>query len=157
MKQIRHTDTLVYYDDVQVFSGRDVAGGRYIGVLADSSNSSDIYVVVRVSAKRMERFCTGAPDLKALLVEEARDGWYLAEVRDGFAGPLTLQEQSGADVETNLTPEDDFVLGVLSYMVVQQRGPYLPTCETADYAEDRRQFAWTLCGPVGESGFSAMN
>ena len=126
MKQIRHTGTLVYYDGVQVFSGRDEAGARYIGVLADSSNSSDSYVVVEVSAERMHRFHTGAPDLKALLVEEARDGWYLAEVRDGFKCPLTLQEQSGADVETNLTPEDDFVLGVLSYMVVQQRWPHLP-------------------------------
>ena len=126
MKQIRHTDTLVYYYGVQVFSGRDVAGGRYIGVLADSADSSDSYVVVEVSSERMQRFHTGAPDLRALLVEEARDGWYLGEVRDGFAGPLTLQEQSGADVETNLTAEDDFVLGVLSYMLVQQRGPYLP-------------------------------
>jgi len=126
MKQIRHTRTFVYYDGVQVFSGLDVAGGRYIGVLADFADSSDSYVVVRVSAEHMNRFQTGAPDLKALLVEEARDGWYLAEVRDGFAGPLTLQEQSGADAETNLTPEGDFVLGVLSYMVVQQRGPYLP-------------------------------
>ena len=119
MKQIRHTGTLVYYDGVQVFSGRDETCARYIGVLADSANSSDSYVVVRVSAERMHRFHTGAPDLKALLVEEARDGWYLGEVRDGFAGPLTLQEQSGADVETNLTAEDDFVLGVLSYMLVQ--------------------------------------
>ena len=125
MKQIRHTGTLVYYDGVQVFSGRDVAGGRYIGVLADSRKGTDRYVVVEVSAERMERFRTGAPDLKALLVEESKDGWYLAEVRDGFTGPLTLQEQSGADVETNLTPEDDFVLGVLSYMVVQQRGRLL--------------------------------
>ena len=126
MKQIRHTGTLVYYDGIQVFSGRDEAGACYIGVLADSSSGSGSYVVVEVSAERMHGFHTGSPDLKALLVEEARAGWYLGEVRDGFAGPLTLQEQSGADVETNLTPEDDFVLGVLSYMVVQQRGPYLP-------------------------------
>ena len=120
MKQIVHAGTLVYYDGVQVFSGRDVAGGRYIGVLADSRQDGARYVVVEVSAERMERFHTGAPDLKALLVEESKDGWYLAEVRDGFTGPLTLQEQSGADVEANLTPEDDFVLGVLSHMVVQQ-------------------------------------
>ena len=126
MKQIVHAGTLVYHDGVQVFEGLDVAGGRYIGVLADSSDTADRYVVVEISAERMECFRRGAPDLKALLVEESKDGWYLAEVRDGFTAPLTLQEQSGADVETNLTPEDDFVLGVLSYMVVQQRGPQLP-------------------------------
>ena len=127
MKQIRHTGTLVYYNGTQVFEGRDVAGGRYIGVLADSRQDGARYVVVEVSTERLERFRTGAPDLKALLVEESKDGWYLAEVRDEFEDPLMLQEQSGADVETNLTPEDDFVLGVLSYMVVQQRGPHLPT------------------------------
>ena len=121
MKQIRHTGTLVYYDGVQVFEGRDLAGGRYIGVLVDSREGTDRYVVVEVSAERMRGFSTGAPDLKALLIEESKDGWYLAEVRDGFTDPSTLQEQSGADVETNLTPEDDFVLGVLSVMVVQQR------------------------------------
>ena len=122
MKQIAHAGTLVYHDGVQVFEGLDVAGGRYIGVLADSNDTADRYVVVEVSAEHLKRFCTGAPDLKALLVEEAKDGWYLPEVRDGFTGPLMLQEQSGADVETNLTPEDDFVLGALSYVVVQQRG-----------------------------------
>ena len=116
MRQIVHAGTLVYYDGVQVFSGRDVAGGRYIGVLVDSRKGTDRYVVVEVSAGQMHRFSTMAPDLKALLVEESKDGWYLAEVRDGFTGPLTLQEQSGADVEANLTPEDDFVLGMLSYM-----------------------------------------
>ena len=126
MKQIRHAGTLVYYDGVQVFEGLDVAGGSYIVVLADSANGSDSYVVVEVSAERMHGFSTGAPDLEALLVEESKDGWCLAEIRDGLTGPLTLQEQSGADVETNLTPEDDFVLGVLSYMIVQQRVPHLP-------------------------------
>ena len=132
MRQIVHTVTLVYHDGVQVFSGRDVAGGLYIGVLTDSANSSDSYVVVEVSAERMHGFSTGAPDLKALLVEQSKDGWYLAEVRDGFTDPLTLQEQSGADVEANLTPEDDFVLSVLSYMVVQQRVPHLPTGDRPD-------------------------
>ena len=126
MKQIHHTGTLVYYDGVQVFEGLDVAGGRYIGVLADSSDTADRYVVVEVSAEHLKRFCTGAPDLKALLVEESKDGWYLTEVRDEFTDPLTLQAQSGADAETNLTPGDEFVLGVLSHMVVQQRRSHLP-------------------------------
>ena len=104
MKQIVHNGTLVYYDGVQVSSGRDVAGGRYKGVLADSHQEGARYAVVEVSAERMECFHTGAPDLKALLVEVSKDGWYLAEVskdgwylaevRDGFKDPLTLQEQN---------------------------------------------------------------
>ena len=138
--QIVHAGTLFYYNGTQVFEGRGIAGGRYIGVLADSTNGSDSYVVVEVAEERMQKFHTGAPDLKALLVEESKDGWYLAEVRDGFTGPLALQEQSGADVETNLTPEDDFVLGVLSHMVVQQRRPHLPI-------DGRAQGLWSAGSP----------
>lgn len=120
MKKIHHTGTLVYYDGVQVFEGRDEAGGRYIGVLADSANGSDSYIVVEVAMERMQRFRSETPDLKRLLIEGSKDGWYLAETRNGFGDPLTLEEQSGAVVETNLTAEDDFVLGVLSYMCAQQ-------------------------------------
>ena len=120
IKKIHHTDTLVYHEGAQVFEGRDEAGGRYIGVLADSRDGVDSYVIVEVSAERLRAFHAEGPDLKSLLIEGSKDGWYLAETPNGFGDPLVLQEQSGAVVERNLTPEDDFVLGVLSYMVVQQ-------------------------------------
>ena len=118
IKKIHHTDTLVCYEGAQVFEGRDEAGGRYIGVLADSRDGVDSYVIVEVSAERLRAFHAEEPDLKRLLIEGSKDGWYLAETTNGFGDPLVLQEQSGAVVETNLTPEDDFVLGALSYMVV---------------------------------------
>ena len=102
MKKIHHTGTLVYYDGVQVFEGRDEAGGRYIGVLADSANGSDSYIVVEVAMERMQRFRSETPDLKRLLIEGSKDGWYLAETRNGFGDPLTLEEQSGAVVENEL-------------------------------------------------------
>ena len=124
MMQIRHTDTLVYYEGVQVFEGTDEAGGRYIGVLADSLDGTDRYFVVEVSDELSRRF-HGTPDLKALLFDASKDGRYLAEARGNFECPLVLQEQSGAMVHEEVTPEDEFVLGVLSYMFVKQNGHHV--------------------------------
>ena len=66
MKKIIHTDTLVYYDGAQVFEGQDLAGGCYIGVLIDSLDNADHYVVAGVSAERMNRFRAGTLDLRSL-------------------------------------------------------------------------------------------
>ncbi len=110
MKKIRHTETLVYYDGAQIFEGRDLMGSCYVGVLIDSLDSTDHYVVAGVSARHMERFRAGALDLKTLLVEGSKDAWYLTQTRDDFTDPLALQEQSGSIADTDFLPEDDFVL-----------------------------------------------
>ncbi len=94
MKQTRHTGALVYYDGVQVLSGQDEAGGRYISVPADSLQDGARYVVFEVSLERMKRLHTGAPDLKALLVDESKGGSYLAGTANGFCDQLALQSQS---------------------------------------------------------------
>ena len=80
-------------------------------MLADSRGGVDSYVVVGVSAERLRAFHAEGLDLKSLLIEGSKDGWYLAETPNGFGDPLVLQEQSGAVVERNLTPEDDFRAG----------------------------------------------
>lgn len=110
MKKIRHTETLVYYDGAQVFEGRDLTGGCYIGVLIDSLDSADHYVVAGVSARRMNSFRAGALDLKTLLLEGSKDAWYLTQTCNDFTDPLALLEQSGSIADTDFLPEDDFVL-----------------------------------------------
>ena len=74
MKKIRYTDTLVYYDGIQVFAARDEAGGRYVGVLMDFPDGIDRYAVVEISAESLHRLRAGAPDLRRLLVKESKDG-----------------------------------------------------------------------------------
>ena len=69
----------------------------------------------------MTSFHAGALDLKTLLVEGSKDAWYLTQTCNGFEDTLALKEQSESIADTDLLPEDDFVMGVLSYMVVQQR------------------------------------
>ena len=121
MKTIHHTDTLVYHDGAQVFAARDDAGSSYLDVLTESLGDAVLYAVVEVPAERIESVRVGAPDLKTLLIEESKDGWYLAQAHVGLADPLALQEQDGSITDAELSSEDDFVLGVLSVMVFQQR------------------------------------
>ena len=110
MKKIRHNQTLVYHDGAQVFEGRDLTGGCYIGVLIDSFDSADQYVVAGVSPGRMNSFRAGSLDLKTLLIEGAKDAWYLTQTCDDFTEPLALQEQSGSIADTDFLPEDGFLL-----------------------------------------------
>ena len=62
MRSVRHTDTLVHCDGVQVFEGRDPAGGRYVGVMVDGGDGSDRYLVTGVASERLRRFRSGALD-----------------------------------------------------------------------------------------------
>ena len=90
MKIIQHTETLVYYDGAQVFEARDPVGGYYIGVMVDSLDAADRYVVAGVSQKRLKKFRSGSLDLRTLLVEAAQGVWYLTETDDDFGKPLIL-------------------------------------------------------------------
>ena len=110
MKKIHHTDTLVYYDGAQVFEARDFAGGCYIGVLIDSLDNADRYVVTGVSPEQLNSFRAGALDLRTLLVQGSEDAWYLTQTCNDFAGPLALEEQSGSISDTDYLPAEGFVL-----------------------------------------------
>ena len=110
MKIIQHTETLVYYDGAQVFEARDPVGGYYIGVMVDSLDAADRYVVAGVSQKRLKKFRSGSLDLRTLLVEAAQGIWYLTETDDDFGKPLILEAQTGSLSETDFLPDEGFLL-----------------------------------------------
>ena len=56
MKTIKHTNTLVYYDGVQVFAGQDAAGDHYLGAMIDTVGDADRYLVVAVAPDPLRRF-----------------------------------------------------------------------------------------------------
>ena len=111
MKTIKHTDTLVYYDGVQVFVGRDTVGGRYVGAMIDSVGDADRYLVVAVATEGLRQFCAGGIDLRSLLLESAAEGWHIALVADGFERPVCLEPQPGRLIEMDYLPEAGFLLG----------------------------------------------
>ena len=110
MKTILYSETLDYYDGVQVFGALDTDGEQYVGMMVDTVDGADRYLVTSVTSQRMNDFRSGALDLRTLLLEGAVGGWYLAHVADDFADPLNLEEHEERLEETDFLPEDGFFL-----------------------------------------------
>ena len=111
MKTIKHTNTLVYYDGVQVFAGQDDVGDHYVGAMIDTVGDADQYLVVTVAPDPLNRFYAGDLDLRTLLLESSVDGWYTALVDDDFERPVSLDPEQGPLLEMDYLPEAGFRLG----------------------------------------------
>ena len=110
MKTIRPTETLVYYDGVAVFAGQDPIGGNYVGMIIDTIDSADHYLVTGVSPKRLRQFRSGVVDLRTLFLAAPDGEWFIARA-DGEPGqPLALERQTKWLLETDFLPEEGFLL-----------------------------------------------
>ncbi len=108
MKTIQPTETLVYYDGVEVFAGQDSIGGHYIGMVIDESGR---YLVAGVSPEQLRRFRVGNMDLRAMFLEAPNGEWFVT-TSDGEPGqPLVLEPQP---TEIALLPEEGFFLDNVS-------------------------------------------
>ena len=114
MTTIKHTQTLVYYDGVQVFAGQDAGGDNYIGAMidtvGDAVGDADRYLVVAAAPDPLRRFYAGELDLRTLLLESSASGWYTALVDDDFAQPVSLEPQQRPLLEMDYLPEAGFRL-----------------------------------------------
>ena len=110
MRPIQHTSTLVYYDGVQVFEGRDIIGGHYVGVMIGSSRDADRYLVAGVPPERLRLFRTGELDLRGLLLDAGRDEWLLAESADGLQTPLKPARPDSFDRCMEWLPDEGLFL-----------------------------------------------
>ena len=110
MKTILHTATLLYYDGVQIFEGRDLIGGNYVATLIDDVNGADVYAVVGVSPESLRRFRAGAIDLKSLMLETPDEQWHIAQPEGGEDVPIRLQPQTSPLAESDFLPDDGLVL-----------------------------------------------
>ena len=110
MTTIKHTQTLVYYDGVQVFAGQDAEGNNYIGAMIDTVGDADRYLVVATAPDPLRRFYAGDLDLRTLLLESSVDGWYTALVDEDFAQPVSLELQQRPLLEMDHLPEAGFRL-----------------------------------------------
>lgn len=108
MKTIQPTETLVYYDGVEVFAGQDSIGGHYIGMIIDASGR---YLVAGVSPQQLRQFRIGNVDLRTMFLE-APDGEWFVTTSDGEPGePLVLEPQP---TTIDLLPEEGFCLDNVS-------------------------------------------
>ena len=110
MRPISQIRTLVYYDGVQVFEGRDSIGGHHVGVLIDDSGVADRYLVAGVDPERLRQFRAGAIDLRTVFLEAGAGEWRLADVGDGFRAPVTPIRPEDPGGCRALLPDEGFVL-----------------------------------------------
>ena len=110
MREAKLVATLLYYDGVQVFEGEDDSGNRCLGAMIDSEPDADRYLVTGVSLEHLRDLRSGTRDLRAVLLECSREGWYVAQVGDNFAAPFVLERQKGALLDHDYLPEDGVLL-----------------------------------------------
>ena len=111
MKTVKHHNTLVYYEGVQVFTALDAGGNHYIGAMIDTVGHADRYLVVPVPPGELRRFCAGDIDLRTLLLESSVNGWHTALVDDDFAAPVALELQITPLLQSDYLPAPGFHLG----------------------------------------------
>ena len=145
MNIIQHTATLVYYDGVQVFEGRDPIGGCYVGMMTESLDDIDRYLITGVAPGSLRLFRSGALDLKTLLLRGAEHGWYIAETNGDFTQQLVLQAQSGALIDKDFLPDDGFLLyeSVISGSLATVLGEI-----TTSFQELERELQAQICESV---------
>ena len=110
MKSVNYTNTLVYYDGVQVFAAQDSDGARYVGVMVESTDEADSYLVVAADPGLLRRFYEGDLDLRTLLLESSGESWYTALVPDDFEKPVPLEQHQDPLTKTGYLPEPGFLL-----------------------------------------------
>ena len=109
MSTIHHIATLFEYDGPQLFEARDDQGGCYLALMVDSEAGVDRHLIVKVTPDRLAEFHDGGLDLRALIADAAKQGWYLADTSD-LRSPLVIEPQAGPLPSTYL-PEEGFALG----------------------------------------------
>jgi hypothetical protein len=110
MKTIRHKTTLFYYDGPQVIEARDAIGGHYLAVMTNDQEDGDRYLVVGIAPEQLRQFREGSRELRSLLIESGREEWYLGKMTAGLEEPMVLDLQHGSLPESDLLPDDGFVL-----------------------------------------------
>ncbi len=107
--EIHYTLTLDYCDGIQLFAAEDGAGGSYIAALVEIGKKADQYLVVECESENLLMFRSGAIDLRSMMQQSAKHGWYLADVAS-FTEPFRVIPQKGTDIPDELLPGDGLYL-----------------------------------------------
>ena len=109
-RTIQYTDTLVYYDGIEVFQGKDSSGSLYVGVLIDIRDDIGQYLVTSVSAGGLRELLSGSLDLRRLLLDSAQPEWYITDAVGDLSQPLLLEEQDHPLDDTDYLPDEGLFL-----------------------------------------------
>ena len=120
MKSLRYERMLFYYDGPQVFELRDAIGGHYIavkitpeqysGTIHSQNGLDDSFLVAGVAPGMLSQFRSGGIDLRALLLGSDRNEHYLGIAENGIDDSLVLQPLDISLTESELLPDEGFLL-----------------------------------------------
>jgi len=110
VKFIHYSATLLYYDGVQIFEGKDEIGGHYIALLVESKKDGDLYVIVGVKPEQLREFQSGLLDLREVILKRPEKEWYLGRVADDFSSPIFLELQTQKEINQKFLPQPGFLL-----------------------------------------------
>ena len=110
--KIRYIRELVYYDGPLVFEARDAIGGHYIGVLGAPVKGGTRALITGVAPEKLNAFCSGAKDLRELILESDSDSRYTtrAEALAGSVDELDVIAFREPLEESQFLPDPGFVL-----------------------------------------------
>ena len=110
MRTIRATEILEYYDGIEIFSGVDEAGCKYLGLRSESAGDHDRYMVVEVRPERLREFRHCTLDLRDLMLESPAGAWYMTTADMDFGEPMALEAQKTPLRQSEFLPPADFTL-----------------------------------------------
>ena len=113
MTEIQHTKTLLYYDEPIVFEARDGAGRHYLAMAIEPFEDEDRYLVVAASPRHLGQLSTGGIDMRSLLLKAGKDAWFISTTKTGTKDPMVIERQHTSLENSELLPDEGFVLGDL--------------------------------------------
>ena len=80
------------------------------GVLIDSWDDVDQYLVASVSAGGLREFLSGSRGLRRMMLDSAQPEWYITDAAGDLSQPLLLEEQHHPLDDTDYLPDEGLFL-----------------------------------------------
>ena len=106
-KFLEYKSTITYYDGPEVILALDHLGGNYVGMAVDSDKTVFKFLVVGITPNALYLLRTGEVDLRSVLVDSAKYGWYFCET-DSLEDPIKIEDQDMDSIPDMLLPEHGF-------------------------------------------------
>ena len=118
MKTIKATEALDYYDGIEIFSGVDEVGRKYLGLRSEAAGDYDRYMVVAVIPEQLHKFRRGMLDLRELMLDSPDGAWYMITADMEFGEPMPLEAQSAPLHKSKFLPMPGFTLPDLQEEII---------------------------------------
>ncbi|MGC1376995.1 MAG: DUF6575 domain-containing protein [Anaerolineales bacterium] len=90
-KLLEYQATLIYYDGVQLFTGKDQLGTQYICLLVEQGDQGDRFLCAPISQGKLSAFYHSGVDLRDIFIFPESDELFLIETEDILQKNLELQ------------------------------------------------------------------